>query len=479
MKSATPKVLHAVGGRSLLGHVVRATEQLAPERLLVVVGKGRDRVAEHLREIAPQASAVVQEQQNGTGHAVRVALDTEPDLSGTVLVVPGDAPLLSPGSLARLVEQHHAESNAATLLTALMPDPRGYGRVIRGGAGLVRAIVEERDADDEQRRIREVGTSVYAFEIDPLRAALGQVRTDNAQGEEYLTDVVSILVRGGNRVGAVTVTDHREAAGVNDRAQLAAAGAALRDRVVAGLLTSGVTVVDPATTWIDDTVVIEPEAVVEPFTILRGRTVVRAGAVVGPQSELTDTVVDSGAHVPRTVATGADIGPGAEVGPFTYLRPGTVLGRGAKAGAYVEMKKAVVGEGSKVPHLSYVGDATIGARSNIGAACVFVNYDGVAKHHTVVGDDVRIGSDNMLVAPVEIGDGAYTAAGSVITNDVPPGAMAVARERQRNIAGWVERSRPGTASAAAARRARETMAAESAPDLTAGDRSGDNATEPQ
>ncbi|MFL6139560.1 MAG: bifunctional UDP-N-acetylglucosamine diphosphorylase/glucosamine-1-phosphate N-acetyltransferase GlmU [Frankiaceae bacterium] len=464
MRSATtPKVLHRVGGRTLLDHVLLATGALAAGRTLVVVGHGRDLVTAHLAgagaaapaERAARAAlqAVVQDRPNGTGHAVRVALDAAPEVAGTVVVVPGDAPLLSGGTLEALVAAHAAAGAAATLLTAVLPDPTGYGRIVRGPDGSVRAVVEERDADEATRAIREVGTSVYAFEAGALRAALARLTTDNAQGEEYLTDVVGILVGDGGPVGAVTVADHREAAGVNDRAQLAAAGAVLRDRAVHALMVGGATVVDPATTWVDDTVVVEPDAVIQPFTLLAGRTVVRSGATVGPHSQLTDTVVASGAHVVHTVAVGAEIGPDAEVGPFTYLRPGTVLGRGAKAGAYVEMKSARVGDGSKVPHLSYVGDATIGERSNIGAATVFVNYDGVAKHRTIVGDDVRVGSDTMLVAPVTIGDGAYTAAGSVITSDVPPGAMAVARGRQRNVEGWVERSRPGSPAAEAARRA--------------------------
>jgi bifunctional UDP-N-acetylglucosamine pyrophosphorylase/glucosamine-1-phosphate N-acetyltransferase len=475
MRSAgTPKVLNVVAGRSLLWHVLRSLEPLQPASTLVVVGVGRERVIAHLAEVAPYATPVVQDRQRGTGHAVRVALESAPDLAGTVLVVPGDAPLLTPASLHRLAEAQQSTGVAGTLLTARMPDPTGYGRVVRAPGGAVTAVVEERDADELTKAVREVGTSVYAFDAAALRSALDGLTTDNAQGEEYLTDVVGILVGQGARIGAVTVADHRETAGVNDRAQLAAAAAVFRDRLLTALMLSGVTVVDPATTWIDDTVVVEPDAVVEPFTMLSGRTVVGAGAVVGPHSHLHDTVVGRGAHAVYTVAKGADIGESAEVGPFSYLRPGTVLGREAKAGAYVEMKNARVGDGSKVPHLSYVGDATIGERSNVGAATVFVNYDGVAKHHTEVGDDVRIGSDTMLVAPVSVGDGAYTAAGSVVTEDVPPGAMAVARARQRNVDGWVERRRPGSPAAEAARRAREAAVPKDDPAAPSSPPDGDN-----
>jgi bifunctional UDP-N-acetylglucosamine pyrophosphorylase/glucosamine-1-phosphate N-acetyltransferase len=443
-------VLHRVAGRTLLGHVLAAAAPLHADRTAVVVGHLRDQVAVHLAEVAPAAVTVVQEQQNGTGHAVRVTLEALGPLTGTVVVLPGDAPLLTAPSLAALVDEHHAAGHAATLLTAVMPDATGYGRIVRDSAGGVRAIVEQRDADAATLALHEVGTSVYAFDGALLADALARLTTDNAQGEEYLTDVVAILVGDGRTVGAVTVADHAEAAGCNDRAQLAVAGAGLRERYVRAAMLAGVTVTDPASTWVDADVVLEAEATIEPFTILEGRTVVRSGATVGPSSHLIDTVVERGARVVASTAKGAVVGEDAEVGPYTYLRPGAVLHAHAKAGAYVEIKNSEVGAGSKVPHLSYVGDATIGERTNIGAATVFVNYDGVAKHRTTVGDDVRIGSDTMLVGPVAIGDGAYTAAGSVITQDVPPGDLGVARGTQRNIAGWVVRKRPGSRSAQAA-----------------------------
>ena len=442
MRSATPKVLHEVGGRSLLGHVLHAVAPLEPARTLVVVGHARERVTDALTALDPSAKAVVQAEQNGTGHAVRLALDAAPDVDGTVVVVCGDTPLIRTETLAGLVATH---AGGATMLTTRLADPTGYGRILRDDAGEVTGIVEQKDADATQRAIDEVNGGVYAFDAAALRDALGKLSTDNAQGEEYLTDVIGLMVAAGLPVSAYAVADPREAAGVNDRAQLAEAGAALRDRVVLELMRGGTTVVDPATTWVDSTVTCEPDAVIEPFTVLKGRTTVARGATVGPYSTLTDTTVGPGASVIAATCVGADIGPDATVGPYTYLRPGTRLGRGAKAGGFVEMKNAVVGDDSKVPHLSYVGDATIGRRSNIGAATVFVNYDGVEKHHTVVGDDVRVGSDTMLVAPVTIGDAAYTAAGSVITADVPPGALGVGRARQRNIEGWVERRRGGSA----------------------------------
>jgi bifunctional UDP-N-acetylglucosamine pyrophosphorylase / glucosamine-1-phosphate N-acetyltransferase len=446
----TPKVLHAIAGRSLLGHVLAAAGPLHAEHTVVVVGHGRDQVIEHLATIAPAAQSVVQEQQNGTGHAARVALAALGTVHGTLVVLPGDAPLLTSPALTALVQEHVTAGNAATLLTAVLPDPTGYGRVVRDKAGGVRAIVEQRDADEATLAIAEVGTSVYAFDAALLREALGRLTTNNSQGEEYLTDVIGIFVAGGRPVGAVTVHDHREAAGVNDLVQLAAAGAALRDRIVHAAQLAGVTVTDPASTWIDADVVIEQEVLIEPFTILKGSTVLRSGAVVGPSSQLTDTVVGAGARVLASVTVGAVIGEGADVGPYTYLRAGAVLGAKAKAGAYVEIKNSTVGDDSKVPHLSYVGDATIGERTNIGAATIFVNYDGVNKHRSTVGSDVRVGSDNMIIAPVTIGDGAYTGAGTVVREDVAAGDLAVSMGPQRTIVGWVARKRPGTRSATSA-----------------------------
>ncbi len=440
MRSAIPKVLHPICGRSLVGHVLHAVEAVGPDTVLVVVGAGRDAVEELLRERHPAAVPVVQAEQRGTGHAVRVALEARPDLDGTVLVVPGDAPLLTGETLSALVTEHQSRGNVATLLTAEVPDPTGYGRVVRSG-GAVAAVVEHRDATAAELAISEVGTSVYVFEAAALREALEDLRTDNDQGEEYLTDVVEHFTRSACPVGAVPASDWRETSGVNDRVQLADARALLRDRLLRHWMLRGVTVTDPRTTWLGVDVTFEPDVTVHQNTQLHGSTSVATGAVVGPNVTLTDTRVGAGASVVNATCTGAEIGPAATVGPYTHLRPGTRLGQRAKAGGFVEMKAAEVGEDSKVPHLSYVGDATVGDRSNVGAATIFVNYDGRDKHHTVVGDDVRIGSDTMLVAPVEIGDGAYTAAGSVITTDVPAGALGVGRARQRNIEGWTDRRR--------------------------------------
>lgn len=455
MKSATPKVLHELCGRSLVGHVLAASRELDPERLVVVVGHAREKVTAHLAEIDPDVRTAVQAEQNGTGHAVRMALEElGGPVDGTVVVVCGDTPLLTGATLSALAETHAADGNAVTVLTAEVPDATGYGRIVRDGAsGAVTAIVEHKDASESQRAIREINSGVFAFDGQLLADALGKVRTDNSQGEEYLTDVLGILREAGHRVGASVAADHREIAGINNRVQLSEARRILNDRLLTAAMLSGVTVVDPASTWIDVSVTFEQDAVVLPGTQLLGATHLGEGAEVGPNSRLRDTRVGAGARVDNTVADGAVVGADASVGPFAYLRPGTRLGAKGKIGTYVETKNASIGEGTKVPHLSYVGDATIGEYTNIGAASVFVNYDGQDKHHTTVGSHCRTGSDNMFVAPVTIGDGAYTAAGSVITKDVPPGSLAVARGQQRNIEGWVARKRPGSAAARAAEEA--------------------------
>ncbi|WP_033822760.1 bifunctional UDP-N-acetylglucosamine diphosphorylase/glucosamine-1-phosphate N-acetyltransferase GlmU [Kitasatospora sp. MBT63] len=455
MKSkALPKVLHPICGRTLVGHAVSAAQELTPGQLVVVVGHMRELVQQHLADEYPGVRTAVQAEQNGTGHAVRTALEALAadgvQLDGTVIVTTGDAPLLTGATLAALAEAHTTQGNGVTVLTAVVPDAAGYGRILREADGQVAAIVEHKDATDEQRAIAEINSGVFAFDAKLLAEALGRLGTDNVQGEEYLTDTLAILRTAGHRVGAVVAADYRDIVGINDRVQLAEARRMLNDRLLERAMRAGVTVVDPASTWFDVQVGYEPDAVVLPGTQLHGATHLGEGCEVGPNTTLTDTLVGAGAHVSNTTAVGAEIGELASVGPYAYLRPGTRLARKAKAGTYVEIKNSELGEGAKVPHLSYIGDATIGEGSNIGAASVTVNYDGVNKHRTVIGAHCRTGSDNMFIAPVTVGDGAYTAAGSVVTNDVPAGALGVARAQQRNIAGWVARKRPGTASAQAA-----------------------------
>ena len=480
MKSRTPKVLHTLCGRPLLGHAVAAAREVNPDRLVVVVGHGRDQVVEYLAEADPAVRPVVQEVQNGTGHAVRVAMDAlagsdgEPnsdpnghlngELDGTVLVIFGDSPLLTGATLARLTVEHQRTGNAVTVLTANVPDPTGYGRMLRGADGAVLGTVEQKDATPEQRAITEVNSGVLAYDAKLLRFGLSQLTTSNAQGEEYLTDVLGILAKAGHPVGAQVVPDYHEVLGVNDRVQLAELRRIMNERLTTHWMREGVSIIDPATTWIDVQVQLERDVVIHPNTQLHGATVIAEGAEIGPNCTLTDTVVGAEAHVTNATTVGAEIGPQATVGPYTYLREGTKLGRKAKAGGFVEMKKAVVGDGSKVPHLSYVGDAEIGVGCNIGAGTITANYDGVNKHRTSIGDHVFVGTNTVLVAPAQIADGAFVAAGSSIVLPVGPGALAVARGRQRNIEGYIESRRPNTPAAAAAKAARERRAGQAADD---------------
>ncbi|MBD5786538.1 bifunctional UDP-N-acetylglucosamine diphosphorylase/glucosamine-1-phosphate N-acetyltransferase GlmU [Cellulosimicrobium terreum] len=478
MKSSTPKILHTLGGRSLLGHVLAASRSLDPALLAVVVRHERDRVAEHAVEIDRQVLVVDQDEIPGTGRAVQcaiVALDAKahaqavvdgvPDgeegrglgdgLSGPVVVTAGDTPLLDGGTLAQLLAAHVADGNAVTMLTTQLADATGYGRVVRDPAsGDVLRIVEHKDASADELEIREINASIYVFDAAVLRRGLAGLGRDNAQGEVYLTDVVAAARAEGGAVRALVSDDPTVVEGVNDRVQLSVLRAEMNRRVVEDWMREGVTVVDPATTWVDVDVELARDVTLLPGTQLHGATVVGEGATVGPDTTLTDTEVGAGATVTRTHGTLAVLGAGTSVGPFAYLRPGTVLGAQGKIGTFVETKNAEIGAGSKIPHLSYVGDATIGEHTNVGAASVTVNYDGVNKHRTVIGSHARTGADNMFVAPVTVGDGAYTAAGSVIRRDVPAGALGVSAAQQRNIEGWVERRRPGTAAADAAATAR-------------------------
>ncbi|MGH3766790.1 MAG: bifunctional UDP-N-acetylglucosamine diphosphorylase/glucosamine-1-phosphate N-acetyltransferase GlmU [Pseudonocardiaceae bacterium] len=458
MHSAIPKVLHPLAGRTLVEHAVRAAAGLDPEHLVVVIGHGREAVAAHLRTIAAalgrEVRTAVQVHQHGTGHAVCTALGVlPPELSGTVLVSYGDVPLLDTNTFAGLIVEHRRTGYAATVLSAVVEDPTGYGRITREASGAVTGIVEHRDATAPQRTIQEINSGVFAFDATALRDALGQLRPSNSQGELYLTDVLGLIRASGLPVGAHLCADPWLVAGVNDRVQLAAIGTELNRRLLEHWMRAGVTVVDPASVWLDADVRLSPDVVLRPGVQLQAGTVVGPGAVIGPDSTLSGCLVGAGATLVRTHAVDAVVADGAQIGPFAYLRPGSRIGERAKVGTFVETKNAELGPGAKVPHLSYVGDATIGEGSNIGAATVFVNYDGVAKHRTTVGAHARTGADNMFVAPVTIGDGAYTAAGSVITQDVPPGALAVARGRQRNVEGWVSRRRPGTPAAQAANQA--------------------------
>jgi bifunctional UDP-N-acetylglucosamine pyrophosphorylase/glucosamine-1-phosphate N-acetyltransferase len=382
-----------------------------------------------------------------------MVIESTGTIPGTVVVSYGDMPLLRGATLRQLVEQHDASGNSVTVLTA-RGDASGYGRIVRDTAGAFLRIVEERDASPSERAIDEYNSGCYAFNGELLADAIKRVTTDNNQQQEYLTDVVDILRRDGHPVGTMVAADAGEIAGVNDRVQLAQVRRALNDRILRDWMRAGVTIVDPASTWIDVTVTIGQDAEIGPQTQLEGATVIGPGAKVGPGCLLADTTVGEDAVLLHAVCRQAEIGPRVTVGPFAYLRPGASIAADAHIGTYVELKKAHVGAGAKVPHLTYVGDATIGTGSNIGAGTIFANYDGAAKHHTEVGENAFVGSNTVLVAPVSVGNGAYTAAGSAITDDVPPGDLGVARGRQHNSDGWVLRNRQGSRSAEAAQRSR-------------------------
>jgi bifunctional UDP-N-acetylglucosamine pyrophosphorylase/glucosamine-1-phosphate N-acetyltransferase len=438
-RSALAKPLHRAAGRPLLWHVLAAASGLGAERTVVVIGRDADEVRSAVASFGlGQVEFAVQQELRGTGDAVAAALPLLPP-GGEVLVLYGDTPLLTAGTLERLLAAHRASSAQATILTARLPDPRGLGRVLRGPDGAVTGVVEERDATPDHLAITEANAGFYVFERRALDG-LAQLEPDNDQGEYYLPALVPLLLREGARV-ATSDAPADEVLGVNDRAQLAEATAVLRRRTLERLLAAGVTVVDPATTYVDSDVEVGQDTVLEPLTFLEAGTRIGAGCSIGPNTRLIACTVGDEATVTQAVGVQAHIGARAAVGPFAYLRPGAELGPGSKVGTYVEVKKSSIGRGSKVPHLTYVGDAEIGEDVNVGAGTVFVNYDGRDKHRTVVGDGAFIGSDTMLVAPLTIGGGAQTAAGSTITKDVPPGALAIERAVQRIVEGWAARRR--------------------------------------
>ncbi len=445
MKSARAKVLHAAHGLPLLEHVLRAVSQLGASPLSVVVGHQAESVEAAFagRDLA----FVRQDPPLGTGHAVQAArgvFSRTPER--TLLVLSGDVPLLGAQTLTRLLETHEAQGAAATLLTVSLPDAGAYGRVLRDDAGHVAAIVEAKDATDKERAVREINAGIYAFEVPALLEVLSLLRPQNAQGEYYLTDVIGLLRGRGHRVAALCAEDPAEAMGVNTLAELAEISRLLSARRLAELMRQGVVVEDPGSTHVGLDATVEPEAVLRAFTLVEGRSTVRGGAMVGPWVRLVDAEVGRGAQVlDHCLLRECVVEEGASIGPFAHIRPESWVGPGAKVGNFVELKKTRLGAGAKAPHLSYIGDATVGAKANIGAGTITCNYDGTHKHPTTIGERAFVGSNSTLVAPVVIGEGSYVAAGSAITGDVPPGALAVGRSRQVVKPGWVEertRNRP-------------------------------------
>jgi bifunctional UDP-N-acetylglucosamine pyrophosphorylase/glucosamine-1-phosphate N-acetyltransferase len=423
MRSSVPKHFHELLGRRMVDWIIEAGRSAGADPIVVVASPAtRDEFAASPVEVA------VQETPLGTGDAVRCARPALEGRDGDVLVLSGDTPVLTAGLLEQLVATHRREGAAATVLTAEPPDPRLYGRIVRGPDGSVLRIVEGTDANEEERQIREINSSIYVFRSEVLWAALERIEPHNVQGELYLTDAIAIIVGDGGKVAAHVADDSREADGVNTRSELARAAAVLRDRINEEHMLAGVTIVDPPTTWIEPTVEIEPDVTIQPFSMLRGATRVSAGAEIGA----------------NTVAIDAHIGSNATIGPFCYLRPGTVLGDSSKAGTFVEIKNSRIGDRTKVPHLSYIGDAVIGDDTNVGAGAITANYahkPGEPKARTTIGSNVRTGIHNGFIAPLEVGDGAWIAAGSVITQDVPADALGIARSRQENKEGYAARQR--------------------------------------
>jgi len=428
MRSGTPKVLHPLCGRPMVLHVVDALAELPLQRIVVVVGHGAESVTKTLQEqlvTEVPVEFVEQRVQRGTGDAVSVALTVFDDLDAEddILVVPADAPLVRAETIAKLATEHRVQDAAAAILTAFVPEPFGLGRVVRDKEGRVTKVVEHSDATPAERDINEINTSIYCFRRGLLAPTLRRLSPENAQGEYYLTDAVAVLRDAGHKVIALEMEDSAEAIMVNDRVQLAQAEVELRSRINRLWMMGGVTMVDPSTTYIDATTELEPDVRLLPGTVLEGRTIVGAGAVLGPDVRLTDVVVGERVRMSYSVARECEIGDGCEIGPYAYVRPGTRLAAGVKIGTYVEVKNSEIGPDTKVPHLSYVGDADVGADTNLGASTITANYDGEHKHRTKIGAGVHTGVHTSLVAPVEVGDGAETGAGSVVTHDVEPGRL--------------------------------------------------------
>lgn len=438
MKSKAPKVLHEICGSSMLSYVLESVAAAGVEQQIVVVGFGAELVSQ---EVAGKGQVVLQAEQLGTAHALLQARPLLKEFSGQLLVLCGDTPLIEPDTLKRLVESHRAAGSVATVLTAMVEDPTGYGRVIRDVQGQVKRIVEQKDASPEEIKVQEINTGIYCFESAGLFEDLEKVTPANAQGEYYLTDIIKTCAAEGRSIGAVLLVDQAEAAGVNDRVQLAEVERVIRSRVLVELMKSGVTVVDPQSTFIDRGVRIGRDTTIYPFTFIEGNTTVGEDCVIGPDTRLVNSVVGSGVTIQNSIVLESYIQDRCSIGPFSYLRPETRLGQDVKVGDFVEIKKSDIGNGSKVPHLAYVGDATVGMKVNIGAGTITCNYDGQKKWPTHIGDRAFIGSNTNLVAPVKIGAGATTGAGSTITRDVPDGALGVERAQQALVLDWENRKK--------------------------------------
>lgn len=438
MKSKTYKVLHQVCGKPMVGHVVEALEHTELDQIYVVIGHGAEAVRAYLGE---RVTYVMQHEQLGTGHAVLQASPHLGEKSGSTVIVCGDTPLIQSHTIQEMIDRHEQMNAAATIMTAVIDDPTGYGRIITGADGQVIRIVEQKDCNEEEAAVREINAGIYVFDNQKLFEALKNVTNDNAQGEYYLTDVIRILTDRNEQVSAYRIDDISETVGVNDRVALAEAERYMRDRINKTHMRNGVTIIDPASTYIDSEVMIGADTIIYPGTMLRGRTIIGEDCIIGPQAEIADSELANGVTVKHAVLDQAKVGERTAIGPYAYLRPGADIGQDVKVGDFVEIKNSRIGNQSKVPHLSYVGDAEVGERVNIGCGVITANYDGAQKHRTVIKDDAFIGSNSNLIAPVTVGEGAYVVAGSTITQDVPADAMAIAREKQTNKEGYASRIR--------------------------------------
>jgi len=456
MRSATPKVMHEIAGLPMLGHALATATALNAQYVVPVIRHEKEKLEPYIHTFYPQVHVSHQDEIPGTGRALECGLSVLPDdFSGAVVVTSADIPLLDVNTIESMLEVHLESGAGATLLTTVFEDPSGYGRIVRDLSGNFVSIVEHRDASEDELAINEVNAGVYVFDYDLVKTALSKIGTHNAAGEKYLTDVLTEIIKLGKNVKALKVRDNWLVAGVNTRVQLQQVSAELNRRICEGWMLAGVTIVDPNTTHIDVTAVLGEDVTLQPGTYLKGITSIGSGSVIGPEVTIHDSVIGENCQVKKSDINGSVIEAESTVGPFSYIRPGTHLGVGGKIGTFVETKNAKIGAGSKIPHLSYVGDATIGEHSNVGAGTIFANYDGVNKHHTTIGSYVRTGSHNVFVAPITIEDGAYTAAGTVVRKDVEAGDLAMNVAPQRNLAGWVLAKRAGTSSAEAAKRAKE------------------------
>ncbi len=433
MKSEVPKALHQILGRPLLYYILSTARELNPKNIFVITGHKKEMVGDYIKNNFPGVKIIVQEDQSGTAHAVYTAKKKKGNFGKDILILPVDTPLIGAEILKKLIKSKDRSKSEASLITLLLPDPRGYGRIVKNRQGNIAKIIEETDTSAREKKISEVNSSIYCFRTESLFENIQKIKTQNTQNEYYLTDIIEMLVGAGKKVNCLKVPDYTEVMGINDRLQLSELEDIMKKRINENLMKNGVTIRDPHSCYIESTVMVEKDVIIEPSCFIRGKTMIGKNSVIGPFCQITDTAIGEGTRINASIVIGSHIGRNNNIGPYSYIRPDTVVGDNVKIGAFCEIKKSDIASGSKVPHLSYIGDTRIGSGVNIGASSVTVNYDGFKKSKTIIGDDVFIGSDTMLIAPVKIGKGAIVAAGSVIYQDVPSNSLAIERGKQKNI----------------------------------------------